>query len=324
MTSRLELRHLRTLQALRDQGSLSRAAERLHLTQSALSHQLKLLESEYDTALLERETRPPQFTAAGRCLLELAGRVLPLVEDAERRVRQLVQGHAGQLRIAVECHTCFDWLMPAMDAFRERWPDVEMDLVSGFQHEALNLLDLVIVHDQPAARPGTVFLPLFRYETVALMAPRHALADREWLAASDFADHVLITYPVPEDMLDVCKHVLLPAGIHPRRRTAELTVAILQLVASNRGMAALPRWSVEPYLQRGYITARRIQAEGLWCELYAAAAPSVAASAYFNELIGLIRDYSLGTLQGTAPLTERLSKAPRRGRPAAAAGRADV
>jgi LysR family transcriptional regulator, regulator for metE and metH len=329
MSSRLELRHLRTLQALRDQGSLSRAAERLHLTQSALSHQLKLLESEYDTALLERELRPLQFTAAGRCLLELAGRVLPLVEDAERRLRQLVQGQAGQLRIAVECHTCFDWLMPAMDAFRERWPEVEMDLVSGFQQDALNLLeagmaDLVIVHDPPPARPGPVFVPLFRYETVALMATRHALAEREWLAAGDFADHLLITYPVPEDMLDVCKHVLLPAGIHPRRRTAELTVAILQLVASNRGIAALPRWSIQPYLERGYIAARRIQAEGLWCELHAAATPGVAATAYFNELIGLIRDYSLSTLQGTAPLTQRVSKGTRPVRPGAAAGRADA
>ncbi len=305
----LELRHLRTLLALQETGSLSKSAERLHLTQSALSHQLRMLETQYETPLVERDTRPLRFTAAGRRLVELAQGVLPQVEDAERRIVQLVQGEAGQLRIAVECHTCFDWLMPAMDAFRERWPDVEMDLVSGFQSDALSLLDagaadLVIIHDQQPARPGATYLPLFRYESVALMAPQHPLAAHEWLSAEDFAEPLLITYPVPEEMLDVCKHFLQPAGISPRRRTAELTVAILQLVASNRGIAALPRWSVQPYLERGYIAARSIGEQGLWCELYAAASPSLVQSAYLREFVDLIRGISLKSLEGTAALSK--------------------
>jgi LysR family transcriptional regulator for metE and metH len=308
MASMLELRHLRTLSALAETGSLSKAAERLHLTQSALSHQLKLLETQYDTPLVERDSRPLRLSAAGRCLLELAQQVLPPVEDAERRIAQLVQGAAGELRIAVECHTCFDWLMPAMDAFRDRWPNVEMDLVSGFQSDALALLDsaqadLVVVHDRATPRGGVVLHPLFRYETVALMSPRHPLARRERLVAEDFRDETLISYPVPEEMLDVCKHLLLPAGIHPRRRNAELTVAILQLVASNRGIAALPRWSVEPYLERGYVVARPIGG-GLWCELHAATASSVAETAYMQEFIKLIRDLSLSMLPGTTVLAE--------------------
>lgn len=307
MASMLELRHLRTLLALRDTGSLSKSAERLHLTQSALSHQLRMLETQYDTPLVERDARPLRFTAAGRRLMELAQAVLPQVEDAERRVAQLVQGDVGQLRVAVECHTCFDWLMPAMDAFRERWPDVEMDLVSGFQSDALSLLDsgdadLIIVHDPPPPRAGTTLLPLFRYESVALMSPKHPLARREWLRAKDFAEPLLITYPVADDMLDIVKHVLEPAGIAPRRRTAELTVAILQLVASNRGIAALPRWSVQPYLERGYIAARGIGRKGLWCELYAATSPSLASAAYLQEFVQLIRDISLKSLQGTSAL----------------------
>ncbi|MGB0220319.1 MAG: LysR family transcriptional regulator [Sinimarinibacterium flocculans] len=307
MASMLELRHLRTLLALRDTGSLSKSAERLHLTQSALSHQLRMLETQYDTPLVERDARPLRFTAAGRRLTELAQAVLPQVEDAERRVAQLVQGDVGQLRVAVECHTCFDWLMPAMDAFRERWPDVEMDLVSGFQSDALSLLDrgeadLVIVHDRPPSRSAATFLPLFRYESVALMSPKHPLTRREWLRAKDFAEPVLITYPVPDAMLDVFRHVLEPAGIAPRKRTAELTVAILQLVASNRGIAALPRWSVQPYLERGYIDARGIGRKGLWCELHAATLPSLASAAYLQEFVRLIREISLRSLQGTAAL----------------------
>ena len=115
-----------------------------------------------------------------------------------------------------------------------------------------------------------IFSPLFRYESVALMSPRHRLAAKTWLEAADFADETLITYPVPDEMLDVMKHCLTPAGVNPKRRTAELTVAILQLVASGRGIAALPSWTVGNYIERGYVVSRPIGQAGLRCELYAA------------------------------------------------------
>ena len=107
-----------------------------------------------------------------------------------------------------------------------------------------------------------VFSPLFRYESVALMSPRHRLATQDEARAADFADETLITYPVPDEMLDVMKHCLSPAGISPRRRTAELTVAILQLVASGRGIAALPSWTVGNYIERGYVVSRPIGQTG--------------------------------------------------------------
>jgi LysR family transcriptional regulator for metE and metH len=106
------------------------------------------------------------------------------------------------------------------------------------------------------------------------MSPRHPLAAKPWLEAADFADETLITYPVPDEMLDVMKHCLIPAGVNPKRRTAELTVAILQLVASGRGIAALPSWTVGNYIERGYVVSRPIGPHGLRCELYAATTPS--------------------------------------------------
>ena len=131
-TTALELRHLETLLALAECGSLSKAAERLCLTQSALSHQLKALETYYGSALVEKNVRPMRFTAIGQRLLELARGVLPQVAEAGRDVARLAQGHGGPLRIAVQCHNCFDWLMPAMDAYRSLWPEVELDIISGF------------------------------------------------------------------------------------------------------------------------------------------------------------------------------------------------
>jgi LysR family transcriptional regulator for metE and metH len=303
----LELRHLETLLALSECGSLSKAAARLFLTQSALSHQLKALESHYGAALVEKNIRPLRFTAIGQRLLALAREVLPKVAAAGRDVARLAEGHSGPLRVAVQCHNCFDWLMPAMDAYRELWPEVELDIVSGFVMNPLPLIErgeaeLAVMHDPQEEHPNIVFSPLFRYESVALMSPKHRLAAKPWMEAADFADETLITYPVPDELLDVMKHCLMPAKINPKRRTAELTVAILQLVASGRGIAALPSWTVGNYIERGYVVSRPIGQHGLRCELYAATTTAAAESAYIREFIALTRAQSLTELAGVSAL----------------------
>lgn len=299
----LEVRHLRTLVALRDSGSLVRAAQLLNLTQSALSHQVKLLEDRYGQPLFERKSVPPQFTAVGERLLALADAMLPQVEGAERDIARLVLGQGGQMRIAVECHTCFDWLMPAMDAFRTRWPEVELDIVSGFHADPVGLLhqgraDVAIVSEVDADEVGVDYHALFGFEIRALLANTHPLVAKPHLVAQDFADQTIITYPVPDEMLDLIRQVLEPAGVRPPRRTTELTVAMLQLVASGRGVAALPLWAVQSYLDRGYVTARPIGEKGLRGELHAACLPSLSAKPYLQDFVQVTRETSFVTLKG--------------------------
>lgn len=307
MQTPLELRHLRTLLALREAGNLSRAAQLLNLTQSALSHQLRGLEEHYGTELFARKSHPLVFGAVGQRLLRLAEAVLPQVDEADRDVRRLAAGSAGQLRIAVECHTCFDWLMPAMDAFRGRWPEVELDIVSGFQADPVGLLhqdraELAIVSDVDEDEADVVVHPLFSFEIVALLPKGHALLTKPWLEAEDFAGHTLITYPVPDDMLDLVRRVLKPAGVTPPRRTSELTVAMLQLVASGRGLAALPLWAVEGYLARGYVARQRIGPEGLTGRLYAVSAGATAARPFLADFVRIMRETSLLSLAGVSLL----------------------
>jgi Transcriptional regulator len=304
--SHLEFRHLRLLQAVADSGGLTAAAERLHLTQSAVSHQLKALEAALDTQLVERAARPVQLTQAGARLLQLAHATLPQLEAAMRDLARLQQGDSGELRIAVECHTCYDWLMPAMDATRAAWPQVELDLLGGFQSDPIGLLldrsaDLVITSDN-SARKGVQFAALFGYEMLALLPHEHVLAAKKYLLPKDFARDTLISYPVPDDRLDLIRRVLGPAGVKPARREAQLTVAILQLVASRRGLAALPAWAVAPYLERGYVAARAIGRHGLWAELHAAVRSGDAARAYLTDFIEMVRRESFARLPGIRAL----------------------
>jgi len=307
----LELRHLRTLSALRSSGSLVRAAQLLNLTQSALSHQIKLIEERYQSPLFERKSVPIAFTATGSRLLALADQVLPCVEQAERDVVRLSQGDKGQLRVALECHTCFDWLMPVMDEFRQRWPEVEIDLVSGFHSEPLELLrsgqaDLVIGSAMGPGldgAPAYTVLPLFRFEILVVLAQKHRLAGQRRLAAADFEGETLITYPVPEQRIDLIREVLHPAGIGFERRTAELTVAILQLVASRRGVAALPNWAIKNYVDYDYVLARPVGEEGLWSDLFVSVPPQLADKAYVADFVAVIRAQCARTLDGITLLS---------------------
>ncbi len=293
--SPLDLRHLATLQALAESGSLTRAAQRVHLTQSALSRQIAVLEEHYAQRLFERTQPAVRFTPAGQRLLDLAADVLPRVRDAERALAQLREGQSGSLRIAVECHSCFDWLMPAMDALRPRWPDVEMDLLSGFLADPLlpvldGRADLAVLHEAPPPSAALVVLPLFSFDFVALLARDHPRAAQPALQAADFAAETLITYPVPDDKLDVMRQLLLPAGVRPAaRRSAELTAAIVQLVASKRGIAVLPRWAALPYLERGYVVGRAVGMPPLRGELFAAMPAALAPRAYLREFVELVR-----------------------------------
>jgi LysR family transcriptional regulator for metE and metH len=301
----LELRHLRTLSALQSAGSLVRAAQLLNLTQSALSHQIKLMEERYGGPLFERKSMPIAFTATGSRLLALAATVLPAVEQAERDVARLSQGDQGQLRVALECHTCFDWLMPVMDAFRQRWPEVEIDLVSGFHSDPVELLrsgqaDLVIGSD---CGPDFTVFPLFRFEILVVLAQKHRLAAQRRLEAADFDGETLITYPVPEERIDLIREVLQPAGVAFERRTAELTVAILQLVASRRGVAALPNWAIKNYVDYDYVLAKPVGAHGLWSDAFVSVPMALAGKAYVADFVSVIREQCARTLDGIKLLT---------------------
>src|SRR6266849_8222206 len=175
----LELRHLRTLIALAETGTVSRAADRVHLTQSALSHQLGALEAHYGAAMVKRHGQSVKLTEPGQRLAALARTVMGEIQAAERELAKLARKPTGMLRIALECHTCFDWLMPIMDAFRQHWPEVELDLVSGFHPNPLTLLadgkaDFIIGSKHKPHR-DVVYHSLFRFELLAVLPIDHRL-----------------------------------------------------------------------------------------------------------------------------------------------------
>lgn len=299
----IDIRHLKTLIALRETGSLVEAAERLYLTQSALSHQLKELESRLECELFIRKSRPLRFSEAGKRLLVLADEVLAKVSDAERDVKKLLHGEAGRLFMAIECHSCFNWLMPTVEQFRNQWSAIELDFSGGFTFEPLPALaqgevDLVITSD-PLPIKGVEYVPLFSYEMHIGLANQHPLTAKTFLQPQDLADQTLITYPVERNRLDVFKQFLIPAGVEPFAvRTSELTLMMVQLVASGRGLCALPNWVLAEYVDKQLISVRSAGEKGIWPTLYAAVREEHLSTGYVQDFLRLAKAHCLKNLQG--------------------------
>ncbi|TQS71796.1 LysR family transcriptional regulator [Rhodobacteraceae bacterium] len=290
----LELRHLRTIKAIHDAGGLARAADQLHITQSALSHQIKGLEDQAGMELFVRRSRPMKLSAAGQKLLRLAERILPEVRATEDEFSALRQGRAGRLHIAIECHACYDWLFPVLEQFRRSWPEVDIDIRPGLAFRALPALqqeevDLVISSD-PDALDGITFNPLFDYAPTFIAAANSPLAGKPFVEASDFADQTLITYPVDRARSDIFSGLLTPARVEPKaHRQVELTAVILMLVAAGRGVAVLPDWVLrEAKYQPDYIT-RPVTEAGLTKRLYAATRIADATEPFIAHFLRLAR-----------------------------------
>ncbi|WDF98789.1 HTH-type transcriptional regulator MetR [Pectobacterium carotovorum subsp. carotovorum] len=266
----IEFKHLRTLQALRNTGSLAAAAAALHQTQSALSHQFSDLEQRLGFRLFVRKSQPLRFTPQGEILLQLAEQVLPQIQQA---LQSCHEPHQTTLRLAIECHSCIQWLTPALDEFHQHWPQVVMDFKSGVTFDpqpALQQgeLDLVMTSDI-MPRSGLHYSPLFDFEVRLVLAPDHPLAGKEKIKPEDFTAETLMIYPVQRQRLDVWRHFLQPAGVSPTLKSVDNTLLLIQMVAARMGIAALPHWVVESFERQGLIVTKSL-GDGLWSRLYAA------------------------------------------------------
>ncbi len=290
----LELRHLNTLTALRAHGSLAAAADELHVTASAVSHQLKELENYYDISLVNRRTRPLTFTPAGKTVLALADSIMPQVTRTKTNLKRLAHGQAGRLRLASECHSCFDWLMPILNQYRREWSDVELDFATGFEPEPHHLLmegdiDLLITTSN-LPLDGISYQPLFEYESRLVLSPTHALAEQHFIRPEDLTDETLIAYPVEAKRLDIIANFMTPSEVSFQNiRTTELTAMLIQLVASERGVAALPDWVVAEYEKKGWVVSRPL-GDGVHCQLYAATRTSSENMAYMQGFTNLLEE----------------------------------
>lgn len=292
----LERIHLEIVRAVAQQGSLTAAAEKLHLTQSALSHAVRKLEDQLGLAIWHREGRSLRPTQAGEYLLAIANRLLPQLAHAEERLQQFARGERGSLRIGMECHPCYQWLLKVVSPYLAQWPDVEVDVKQKFQFGGIGALfgheiDILVTPD-PLHKPGLTFEPVFDYEQVLVVGPQHPLRGAEYVLPRQLSNETLITYPVPVERLDIYNFFLTPAGIAPKRhKVIETTDIMLQTVASGRGVAALPRWLVEEQSAKFDVAPVKLGRRGLAKQIFLGFREGDADIDYLRAFVELARTY---------------------------------
>ncbi|HVO81485.1 MAG TPA: LysR substrate-binding domain-containing protein [Terriglobales bacterium] len=293
---RLEIRHLKLLDAVAGEGSITGAGRRLHLTQSALSHQLRDAEEKLGTALFLRLGKKMVPTPAGEQLVVCARKVLEDLRNAETRIDGLNGGTRGMIRLSTECYTCYHWLPPLLKKFHGKFPHVDVSIDAGATSQPADALlqgklDLAIMNSPPRNRSLCV-TPMFEDEVMLVMSPGHPLASSEYIRPRDLADETVMIYP-PRQESTLLMKVLAPAGVVPKRvLEIPLTEAIIEMAATGTGIGFLDRWAIAPDVERGRIVARPLSSRGFRRRWWMVTLRNQPAPPYLAEFLSLLTNFS--------------------------------
>ncbi|QOJ24041.1 MAG: LysR family transcriptional regulator [Gammaproteobacteria bacterium] len=286
----IEHSHLKIIQALHTNGTLTGAANALCLSQPALSHQIGYLEKKLGVALWERDGRSLRLTQAGKLLLEAANQVLPVLAQTEQTLQAYGEGRQGILRIGVECYPCFEWLTGMIGQYMRQMPGIDVDIVQKFQFSGLEGLlnhhiDVLITPDL-VRKDSIEYEVLAEYQLVLLAAPDHPLADLPQITPELLSKETLLTFPVPLERLDILTHFLTPAHLEPAKlKQIESLEIMLQMTALNRGVCVLPEWLADIKNKDLNLNKIRIGDQGLYQKLYLALRKSDQAIPYIKYFI---------------------------------------
>ena len=306
----IDIRHLRMVAAIAASGSVTRAARELHLTQSAVSHQLRGIEERLGTPLFLRLGKRMVVSAAGERLLLTARRVLDDIAGAEEDARRLGASHGGVLRVCAQCNTGYHWLPPLVDVFRQKHPAIEVSLavectIRPIEALLEGRLDLAIV-TEPVRHSHLRVRPLFEDEHAAIVAPGHKFATQPFVRPEELAEERLLLYSSSPDDSFTIQKILRPAGVVPRRVSfVMLTEAILEMVKARLGISVMQTWAVEPALRARDVMAVPITAGGIRRQWSAATLKDAGRVPHVEAFIDLLAARGM----------------PGRRRPLAAAGR---
>ena len=288
--NQLEIKHFRMIRAIAEAGTITRAADRLFVTQSALSQQLKDLEGKLGVELFFRSRRKMVISSLGKMLLKRARRIIEALEDTELEVAKFIAGEKGELKVGTQCIFCFKWLPKVMKAFQDKYPGVDVELghsIDPAKDLESKRYDLVIIASKEIDAQF-VSQPLFEDRGVCIMPQGHPLCDQTYIHLEDFGNFNLISH-TDKQHNRFYQVVLKPKGIRPRRFfNLSQPQAMIEMVAAGFGIALLPRWAVRSALEEHGLTEREIGKTGLSLTWWAAFLPRCNVPLFYQEFIKLV------------------------------------
>jgi len=289
----MEIRHLKLIKAIVEEGSITKAIDKLHLTQSALSHQLKEAEYQLGTKLFLRTNKKLIPTKAGEKVYGIANEILDKLSETELQIKEMIFGEFGEIRISTECFSSYHWLPSVLKQFHHLYPNIELKIVTEATHYPLqklldNVIDIGIVSDQ-IKDARIKYIELFQDEVMMVVSENHPWTNKKYVVAEDFADEHLIIHSLPLETVTVHQMVLAPAQVTPKKITPlPLTEASIEMVKADMGVMSMAKWALQPYLKNGDVKAIKIGKNGLKRKHFIAIRSEKQYQDYFNQFIGFL------------------------------------
>lgn len=292
----MELKYFKLIATIVAEGSLAKAAAKLFLTPSALSHQLKEIESQLNAKVFHRINKNLILTDIGKLLLESSTIILPEVERVTNEITKQVKGESGIIRLGTECNTCYHWLPPILKLHQAEFPNVEFRLETNGTIAPLELLlngkiDLAIVYRKDNDK-NIEFTELFTDDVVALIPVNHPLAKKSYLRPADFEKETYITHSKELQESIFFEQFLRPQNIVPQKvMFIQLTEAVLEMINAGLGISVMAKWLIEPYIDSTKIKMVRIGREGLKRKWYLATLKKELQSMPLTRFVEILKEH---------------------------------
>lgn len=264
----MEIKYLKLVRTIAEEGNISNSADRLFLTQSALSHQLREIEERLGFKIFIRSRNNWKLTEEGIELYNLSRTVLSEIEEGLLKIKGIREGSRGIIRISTECYTFYHGLPEFIQKMAILYPEMDIQMLVEATHHPVskllaNELDISIVTTKPN-NAALDTIELFEDELFTIMHREHKLSKKPFLEAKDFLDQHLIIHSYPLETVSVYQQFLKPFKVEPYKITAiPLTEVALELVQANMGITCIPKWALKSFKITEILTFKPLTETGL-------------------------------------------------------------
>ena len=248
----INLQHLKVISAIEKNGSMTKAAEILNLSQSALSHHLKELENNINERVFERRNKKLWLTHAGRKILNSSELIISELAKLENELKSLKTENEGIIRISTECYTTYTWLPNLIREFNKEFPKVQVQIIAESTRRPLQYLlngqiDMAIVSTKNETNTTLKYVSILKDELVVILHKEHQLASKKSICPDDLQSQSLFVYDSDDKDIGLLQQVLKPKNIVPLQIIKmQLTEVIIEMIKSNLGMAVMSKWLTAP------------------------------------------------------------------------------